>query len=161
MIGTNPFVPDNSLACPPSPSHRAASFWRPIRPPVSCSACRPLLSPPRSKTLCPQQPHRLLRASHIPLLHPPHVSSLQLFPDGRAVPRWVSYDAKVFAKFADIYVHGGPPIMPVPGHLSGSSQPYCVGIMHHIDRYEGGKGIGMVRRNCRPVISRINQSIHM
>lgn len=44
----------------------------------------------------------------------------------------------MMAKFAKYDVHGGPPLAFVPGSLSPSGQPYYLGIMHHIERFDNG-----------------------
>ena len=43
------------------------------------------------------------------------------------------------APFAKFDVHGGPPLVYVSGELSRSKQPYYLGIMHHIERFDEGR----------------------
>lgn len=44
----------------------------------------------------------------------------------------------MMAKFAKYDVHGGPPLAFVPGALSPSGQPFYLGVMHHIERFDNG-----------------------
>ena len=43
------------------------------------------------------------------------------------------------APFAKFDVHGGPPLVYVRRELSRGRQPYYLGIMHHIERFDEGR----------------------
>ena len=39
------------------------------------------------------------------------------------------------SKFDEFTVHGGPPVVFVPGELSADGKPHYLGVMHHIEKW--------------------------
>lgn len=66
---------------------------------------------------------------------------VHLHPTGEAAMRYETFDEALFAKFKGFDIHGGPPVVHVPKALSGAGAggPYYLGIMHHIERFDGGR----------------------
>lgn len=49
---------------------------------------------------------------------------------GVAVQQFVTTSPKLFEPYKNEDVHGGPPLIHVPGHLSGLGRDYFLGIFH-------------------------------
>jgi hypothetical protein len=49
---------------------------------------------------------------------------------GVAVQQFVTTSPKLFEPYKNEDVHGGPPLVYVPGHLSGLGRDYFLGIFH-------------------------------
>ncbi len=64
------------------------------------------------------------------------ISALCLCASAYPLLRWTTSNDVLFAKFASFDVHGGPPVVWVPPHLTqdNNGQGYYLGVMHHIER---------------------------
>lgn len=49
---------------------------------------------------------------------------------GVAVQQFVTTSPKLFDPYKDEDIHGGPPLIHVPAHLSGLGRDYFLGIFH-------------------------------
>ncbi len=56
------------------------------------------------------------------------------FPSSQPSHRWTTHNSALMSKFEGFDVHGGPPLVLVPSHLSPDGQAHYLGIMHHIER---------------------------
>jgi hypothetical protein len=71
-----------------------------------------------------------------PLTHPIHTRHTPYPPPNRvnasgiAVQQFVSTAPSLFEPYKDEDIHGGPPMVLIPGHLSATRSPYYLGIFH-------------------------------
>lgn len=63
----------------------------------------------------------------------PHVI-FEVGLDGVSTHKWTTHDKVMFKKFEKHDVHGGPPVVYVPGSLAKDGKAHYIGIMHHIER---------------------------